>query len=117
MVKNLFPGFKIYSVPNIQELDIRSKDLLVNATPIGLKESDPCPVTPEMLHKNLFCYDLIYNPGETKLLALAKKIGAKTSNGLGMLLYQGALSFEQFTGKKAPIDVMRRALNEGVKKI
>jgi shikimate dehydrogenase len=116
-IKELFPNFNILSVDTIEQLDLKNKDLLVNATPVGLKESDPCLVKEEMLHKNLFCYDLIYNPAETKLLALAKKVGAKKVNGLGMLLYQGALSFEHFTGRTAPIDVMRQALEEGVKKI
>ena len=63
-----------------------------------------------MLHKNLFVYDLIYNPAETKLLTLAKHIGAKTANGLNMLLYQGMLSFKIWTGKDAPQDVMWQAL-------
>jgi len=95
-------------------LVIEHKDLLVNATPIGLKGTDPSLVKEEWLHKNLFVYDLVYNPAQTKLLALAKKSGAKTKNGLGMLLYQGALSFEYFTGKKAPLEVMRGALAKGV---
>jgi shikimate dehydrogenase len=62
------------------------------------------------MHKNLLVYDLIYNPKETKLLGLAKKAGAKTSNGLGMLLYQGMLSFEIWTSQKAPKEVMEKAL-------
>lgn len=117
MIKQLFPIFKILTVDSIEELDINHKDLLVNATPVGLKESDPCLVSAEMMHKDLFVYDLIYNPLETKLLAVAKKIGTKTSNGLGMLLYQGAISFEHFTGVSAPIEIMRKALEEGVNKL
>jgi shikimate dehydrogenase len=117
LIRVLFPDFKILAVDSIEELDLKNKDLLINATPVGLKEADPCLVSTEMLHKDLFVYDLIYNPPETKLLALAKKAGAKASNGLGMLLYQGALSFEHFTGKRAPIDIMRKALKEGVKKL
>jgi len=110
MIEDLFPGFNILAAPNIEDLDIINKELLVNATPIGLKESDPCLVKEEMLHKNLFVYDLIYNPAETKLLRLARKKGAKVSNGLGMLLYQGALSFKHFTEKEPPIEIMRQAL-------
>jgi shikimate dehydrogenase len=117
MIKDLFPNFQISPVENIEQLDIQKKDLLVNATPIGLKEEDPCLVKEDMLHKNLFVYDLIYNPPETKLLTLAKKIGAKTSNGLGMLLYQGALSFGHFTGKDAPVDIMRQALMEAIRNL
>jgi shikimate dehydrogenase len=112
MVKSLFPSIKISAVDSIEKLDIAHKDLLVNATPIGLKPTDPVLVSENMLHKNLFVYDLIYNPAETKLLALAKKAGARCCNGLAMLLYQGILSFEIWTGKKAPEDAMRRALLE-----
>jgi shikimate dehydrogenase len=117
MVKELFPGFAVSKASSIQELAIEDKDILINATPCGMKESDPSPVAEELLHCNLLVYDLIYNPQETKLLALARKKGAKTANGLGMLLYQGALSFEYFTGKDAPLEVMRQALKEGVKKL
>ena len=116
MICSLFPGFPVLTVDSIGELNIRQKDLLINATPIGLKKTDPSLVKREMLHKNLFVYDLIYNPAQTKLLTLAGQAGAKFTNGLGMLLYQGALSFEYFTGKKAPLGLMRRALIKGVKK-
>ncbi len=115
MVKSSF-DFPIFAVDNIEGLEVLNKDLLINATPVGLNESDPLPVAEELLHKNLFVYDLIYNPAETKLLSLAKKIGAKTSNGLGMLLYQGMLSFEIWTGKKAPKEVMEGALLEAMGK-
>ena len=57
---------------------------------------------------------MIYKPAETKLLAAAKAAGCKTSNGLGMLLHQGAAAFEIWTGKPAPLDVMRRALEQNV---
>ncbi len=117
MIKSLFPDFQMSIATGIRDLEIRDKALLVNATPVGLKGSDPCLIEEKMLHKGLFVYDLIYNPAETKLLSMAKKVGAKTANGLGMLLYQGALSFGHFTGVSAPIQIMSRALNEGVGKI
>ncbi len=112
MINNLFPQSEICAVDSIEKLEIKDNDLLVNATPIGLKGFDPVIIKEEMLHKDLFVYDLIYNPAETKLLALAKKAGARTSNGLGMLLYQGMLSFEIWTGKKAPKEIMHKALLE-----
>ena len=117
MVKSLFPEFAISGVNSIEELDIRNKDLLVNCTPVGMKEADPCLVKDEMLHKDLFVYDLIYNPAKTKLLAKAEEKGAKISNGLGMLLYQGALAFTYFTGEIPPVKVMEDALKEGVKNL
>jgi shikimate dehydrogenase len=59
-------------------------------------------------------YDMIYRPAETKLLKSAKKARCKTANGLGMLLHQGAKAFEIWTGRKAPVDVMRRALVKNI---
>jgi shikimate dehydrogenase len=91
-------------------------DLLLNATPIGLKPGDPSPVDEKQfpLRQARAVYDMIYKPAETKLLATAKAAGCKTSNGLGMLLHQGAAAFEIWTGQPAPIDVMRRALEQNV---
>lgn len=113
-IKSLFPEFKISSAEGIEELDIKGKDLLVNATPVGLKEADPCIIKENMLHKGLFVYDLIYNPRRTKLIALAEKAGCRTANGLGMLLYQGMLAFEIWTGRSAPREVMEKALLEAI---
>lgn len=115
MIKSLFPYFQIVAVDSVEKLGIENKDLLVNATPLGLKEGDTAPVSKGLLHKKLFVYDLIYNPAKTKLLQAAEKAGAKTSNGLGMLLYQGMLSFELWTGERAPEEVMRRALEKELK--
>ncbi len=96
--------------------EVREADILINATPAGMRANDPLPVDPKLLHPNLLVYDLIYNPSQTKLLAEAEKIGAKTLNGMGMLLYQGALSFTIWTGKEAPIEVMARALEKELNK-
>ncbi|MBM3249911.1 MAG: shikimate dehydrogenase [Candidatus Omnitrophica bacterium] len=112
-----FPECKAHAAGSINGLGLKGQDLLINATPIGMKEADPCLIEKGMLHSGLLVYDLIYNPAETKLLALAKEAGARTANGLGMLLYQGALSFEHWTDKAAPIAIMKEALEEGVKKI
>lgn len=112
-IKSMF-DFNIFAVDKIEDLEIAEKDLLVNATPIGLRETDSLPIDEKLLHKNLFVYDLIYNPRETKLISLAKKIGCKCANGLGMLLYQGMLSFEIWTGKSAPREVMEGALREAL---
>jgi shikimate dehydrogenase len=119
LIKGLFPGLSILAVDKIEELNIKEKDLLINATPIGMKPDDPCLVTEKMLHKNLFVYDLIYNPAETKLLALANKIGAKNANGLDMLLYQGERSLELFIDQKISsevTEVMRKALRDAISK-
>jgi len=85
-------------------------DCLVNATPLGLKKTDPLPLEIDsVLKKHLVC-DLVYNPPETRFLKAAKKKGAKRLSGLGMLLYQGVIAFEIWTGKKAPVVIMKKSL-------
>jgi shikimate dehydrogenase len=115
MAAALFPGFSISGVNKAPDLEIASRDLLVNCTPVGMKESDPDLIDKDSFHKDLFVYDLIYNPAETKLLKEAEARGCRTANGLGMLLYQGAVSFKHFTGQDAPVEIMREALTKGVK--
>ncbi|MBU1726141.1 MAG: shikimate dehydrogenase [Candidatus Omnitrophica bacterium] len=114
-LKSNFKNTDIRAVDSIEDLDIQDADLLVNATPIGMKEADPCIVDNKFITGKTLVYDLIYNPKETRLLKAASAKGAKTSNGLGMLLYQGVRAFEIWTAKDAPVEVMRKALYEGVK--
>jgi shikimate dehydrogenase len=91
-------------------------DLLLNATPLGMKENDPLPLDEKQfpLRQARAVYDMVYRPAETGLLKAAKAAGCKTANGLGMLLHQGAKAFEIWTGQPAPLDVMRRALEKSV---
>ncbi|MEM0359043.1 MAG: shikimate dehydrogenase [Candidatus Hadarchaeales archaeon] len=93
---------------------LRSADVLINATPVGMDQRGGTLVTHELMHPELFVMDLVYHPPETELMKEAKRAGAKAENGLGMLLYQAALSFRIFTGKRAPLEVMRRALRRGM---
>lgn len=88
--------------------------LLVNATSVGLNADDPSPVAGIPLSRALFVYDLIYHRA-TRLLAQAQKAGCTVRDGSGMLLYQGAYAFELITGKKAPEQVMKRALIKAMK--
>ena len=113
-LKENFNNIEFKLASSIEELNIQDCGLLINATPVGMKETDPCLVDKKFIHRGLLVYDLIYNPKETKLLKTAKEKGARTSNGLGMLLYQGMLSFEIWTGKKAPKEVMEKALREAL---
>jgi shikimate dehydrogenase len=94
----------------------RPVDLLLNATPLGLKESDPLPLDEKQfpLRQARAVYDMVYRPAETRLLKAAKAVGCKTANGLGMLLHQGAKAFEIWTGQSAPLDAMRRALEKSI---
>ena len=91
-------------------------DLAINATSLGLAPSDALPWDGRQfsLRQAHAAYDMIYRPSETPFLAAAKAGGARTANGLGMLLYQGAAALELWTGQRAPVDVMRRALEENV---
>jgi len=109
-LRDNFKDIEIRQANSIAELDIKNCDLLINATPVGMKLADPCLANATAMHKDLLVYDLIYNPKETKLLKLAKENGTRTSNGLGMLLYQGILSFEIWMTQKPPKEVMRKAL-------
>lgn len=94
---------------------LAASDLLVNATPIGMKETDPSPVDKEFLKAGMYVYDLVYNRPLTQLVKDANARKAHAVTGLGMLLYQGAISFEIWTGSKAPVAVMRKALKEALK--
>ena len=91
-------------------------DVLVNATSLGLKRDDPLPLDTGAfpLGRAGAVYDMIYRPAETPLLAAAKAAGCRVANGLGMLLYQGARALEIWSDRVAPVDVMRRALEESV---
>lgn len=91
-------------------------DLLINGTSVGLKLTDPVPLdlTQIDLTRVSCVYDMIYQPAETKLLALAKESGCRVANGLGMLVYQGAKALEIWTGKPVPADVMRDALEKHI---
>ena len=84
---------------------------MVNATSLGMSpDNDQTPVPAELLHANLIVFDIIYNPLPTRLLREAKAAGARTIDGLEMLVQQGAVSFEKWTGKKAPVDIMRKSV-------
>lgn len=85
-------------------------NLLVNATSAGMKGDDSVEMPLEHLQKEAVIYDLVYDPRETNLIKTAKELGHKASGGLSMLLYQGVESFEIWTGKDAPIGVMKKAL-------
>jgi shikimate dehydrogenase len=87
-------------------------DLCINATSLGLSPNDPLPFDSKQfsLRQALSVYDMIYRPAETQFLQSAKAGGSRVANGLGMLLYQGAKALEIWSGRPAPIAVMREAL-------
>lgn len=88
---------------------IANVDLLVNATPLGLHHADAAPVSARLLAPHLMVYDTVYSSGTTALISAALEAGARAANGLSMLLHQGALAFEIWFDRTAPLDVMRKA--------
>jgi len=85
-------------------------DLLINATSVGMSPEDPLLINLKGFSSKVFVYDIVYNRA-TGLLGEAKKRNLFHLNGLGMLIHQGALSFELWTGRKAPLDKMREAMD------
>jgi shikimate dehydrogenase len=84
--------------------------MLINATSVGMHpHSSQSLIAPQWLKPELIVMDIVYNPIETRLMKDAKAAGAQVINGVEMLIYQGAASFEIWTGRSAPIEVIRRA--------
>jgi shikimate dehydrogenase len=98
--------------------DLECFDLLVNATSVGMWPLEDASPWPQELPipARWTVYDLVYNPQETCLLSLARTSGASVLGGLGMLIHQGALAFELWTGSNAPIDVMRAAAEKALRR-
>jgi shikimate dehydrogenase len=94
------------------ERAIRGSELLVQTTRVGMHpEVESIPAVPlDALHRELFVYDLVYNPAETALMAEARKRGCRVLGGAKMLVYQGAAAFERWTGVWPPTDVMEAAV-------
>jgi len=88
-------------------------DLIVQATPLGLHPGDPSPISLAHAMRGALAVDLVYHR-RTSFLREASRRGLKTLSGLGMLLHQGALSFERWTGRRAPLVVMEQALRSAL---
>ncbi len=98
--------------------DVRSSDLVVNATPVGMGDVEGVaagwPVDPGLLGPGQLVVDLVYHPPTTPWLEAAAGRGATVQNGLGMLVHQAALQVERWTGRVAPVDAMWAAVADGV---
>lgn len=90
--------------------EMENVDLIVNATSLGMKRTDPSPVPDAGLSPFHMVYDTVYANGSTRLIEEAKKAGALAANGLSMLLHQAVLSFEIWFGRKAPVETMRKGM-------
>jgi len=99
----------ILSEENLKQA-LDGADVLVNTTSVGMvPDVDRSPVPARLLTPHLVVFDIVYNPLETRLLREARAAGARTIDGLDMLVWQGALAFEKWTGQKAPFEVMKQA--------
>ncbi len=104
--------------PTDIQSNLKDSDILINATSVGMKpRAEESPVPLKLLRSNLAVMDIVYNPLETKLAKEAKAAGARVVSGVEMLIYQGAASFELWTGKSAPIEVMRQAALSHLQKV
>jgi shikimate dehydrogenase len=110
-----FPAAEIVAVaaagPRFERMAAES-GVLVNATPLGCRPADPLPVPASALRPGQVVVDIVYRPRRTPLLAAARAAGARTVDGLGMLLHQGALALRLWTGREPPLATMRRALSD-----
>jgi shikimate dehydrogenase len=106
----------LYDLADTRKLqtELQESVLLVNTTNVGMApNTDVSPIQDaSIIPSEINVYDIIYNPKETMLLTQAKTQGARVANGLGMLLYQAAESFEKWTGQKMPIDIVKQTLEE-----
>jgi shikimate dehydrogenase len=84
-------------------------ECLVNCTPVGMEEADEAPVDPGGYETVV---DLVYREGGTALVQQAERAGKRVVDGIEILVRQGALSFEGWTGRPAPLDAMRRAARD-----
>nr|HID13972.1 shikimate dehydrogenase [Anaerolineae bacterium] len=107
-------GVRLRALPLMPEALIesaRAADLLVNATTVGMWPHVDGSVWPDTvpIPAHLTVFDLVYNPLETRLLRQARESGARAIGGLEMLVRQGALAFEIWTGETAPVKLMQAA--------
>ena len=94
---------------------LEKADIVVNATSVGMSPNiDETPIPAKLLKPGLIVSDIVYNPIKTRLLREAEAAGAKTIGGFDMLVWQGVLAFELWTGMKAPVKVMKEEAIKGL---
>ena len=105
----------LYDLDDLDKLkeEIATSYIFTNATGVGMKPLEGQTYIPDasFLRPDLIVSDVVYAPRETELLRMAKEVGCKTLNGLGMMLFQGAAAFELWTGQEMPIEYMKEKLD------
>lgn len=107
------PTARLEAIPleeRVLERELDQIDLIINCTNIGMSPVDPELIPQRLLQPHHLVYDMIYSPPRTRLMAAAESVGAKSANGLSMLLWQGALAFEFWFNREAPVEAMREGL-------
>ena len=90
-------------------------EIIINCTPVGMHpRAEVSPVPAELLRPGQVVFDIVYNPLETRLLADARARGLVTVSGVEMFINQAVLQFKAFTGREAPVEVMRRVVMEAL---
>ncbi len=109
----LIPGDRV-AIGNFEsgalDAQLAETDLVINCTSVGMKPDEPSPIPADLLAPRHLLFDTIYTAARTPLLRAGDAAGARGTNGLAMLLHQGALSFEIWFQRSAPIETMRAAL-------
>ncbi|WP_418565975.1 shikimate dehydrogenase [Peptacetobacter sp.] len=104
----------LYDLADLDKLkeEIADSYLFANATGMGMKPLEGQTYIPDksFFRKDLIVTDVVYFPRETEMLRIAKEVGCKTMNGLGMMLFQGSAAFELWTGQPMPIEYMKETL-------
>jgi shikimate dehydrogenase len=112
-VQRHFPAMNVRAI-TFDELGaqqaIALNDVVVNTTPIGMKSQPGCPIPKEWLRPHQYVYDTIYSTTDTQLMKAARSTGCTVRGGSGMLVRQGALSFQIWTGVEPSIEAMAAAL-------
>ena len=103
-------GERTRVVPIFRELEGESFDLVVNATRLGLDPEDATPLDLGMLHRAGAAMDMVYGRHTTAFVQSAEAAGVRSTDGLEILVQQGAASFERWWGRDAPVDAMRDAV-------
>ena len=105
----------LYDLADLDKLkeEIADSYLFANATGMGMKPLEGQTYIPDksFFRPDLIVTDVVYSPRETAMLKMAKEVGCKTMNGMGMMLFQGAAAFEMWTGKEMPIEHMKEVLD------
>ena len=105
----------LYDLADLDKLKAEMDDsfIFVNATGVGMKPLEGQSVVPDKSYfrPELIVIDVPYSPLETKMRSMAKEVGCKTMNGLGMMLFQGSAAFELWTGEPMPIEHMKEILH------